>query len=114
MKINFRNADVTLAKDQVLEVEAGNRGFVKATAGTVWITHAGDLADHILAEGKTHTFDSDRETLISALGPATIHIEQCPAREAVDESAEANEDDIELNAIYGNTGIAALGMLSAG
>lgn len=69
-------ADDSDAMEQLIDIESGGlhacpvAAVVTITAhrGTVWVTHAGDLRDHVITSGRSLHLIGSRRVVVQALG----------------------------------------------
>lgn len=65
-----------LAPDRVLAVEPSRHGLVvRCLRGVVWVTQAGDAADHVLAAGESWRAARAGRVGIQALSAADVALE---------------------------------------
>ncbi len=73
---------LALRTGQVLTLDDGEGARIEARLGTLWVTQEGSSKDHIVGPGDSLVVTRPGRTVVQALQPAWLIIEE-PAREKV-------------------------------
>ncbi|HEX6704735.1 MAG TPA: DUF2917 domain-containing protein [Albitalea sp.] len=75
MLLNARHARLSLAQDQMAQLNEACQTRVDCVAGVAWITLDGDRRDIVLTRGDSFTVDSNARVIVSAIhGPLAIDL----------------------------------------
>jgi hypothetical protein len=75
MEIGMKSGDVLAQENRPLRLYRAHDMKIFCTAGTVWITSAGETTDIFLSAGQNHQARSNRLILIEGIGDAWIRLE---------------------------------------
>lgn len=75
MKIGMKSGEILVQEDRPLRLHHAHDTEISCTAGTVWITSAGETTDIILSAGQNHLARGNRLILIEGIGDAWIRLE---------------------------------------
>jgi len=81
------NPLVALVMGQVISLDDAQGVRIEARAGTVWVTEEGDPVDHIVDAGGTRVIAHAGRTVVQALAPAWIAIDDCAANDPTQTAA---------------------------
>jgi hypothetical protein len=75
------DSELRLRKHGVYRIQSYHPGTaVVCKKGTLWVTQAGDLNDHILAQGDEFVSPKRGSVIIEAIGDSAVSIEQLERR----------------------------------
>ena len=87
MLLNAKHARLSLAHDQMAQLDEARHTRVDCVAGVAWITVDGDQRDIVLTRGDSFTVDSNARVIVSAIhGPVAVDL-HAPAGRATARSA---------------------------
>jgi hypothetical protein len=75
MRLNLKTPVVALDAGQVLSLDDAEGKSILARSGTVWITEEGGHKDHVVGPGDSLVIARPGRTVVQALRPAWISIE---------------------------------------
>src|SRR6185436_10533075 len=76
-----------LETGQVLSLDDAWGTRIRTRIGTVWVTEEGDIDDHIVGAGDARLVAHDGRTVVQALAPSWISIEDDAANDATQTAA---------------------------
>lgn len=79
MKINLPSGEYELSENKPIRLQNARGVGIQCTAGTIWITLAGEAGDIFLQTGERWSIKSNGLVLIESIGNGGIHLEK-PAR----------------------------------
>ena len=78
MQLNVQSPLFALEPGQVITLDDARGTCVGARYGQVWVTEEGQIEDHVLSPGEMFTIRHDGRTLVQALQPAWVAIQETP------------------------------------
>ena len=78
---------VALETGQVISLDDAWGVRIRAQAGTVWVTEEGDIDDHIVGPGDARVVAHGGRTVVQALAPSWIAIDDGPANDPTQTAA---------------------------
>ena len=79
MQIHGSSAIINLQPEECLRIESGTGVQVDCVTGMLWITREGDLLDDFLADGQSVQLRSRGLTIITALRPSYLRVQDSPS-----------------------------------
>ena len=78
MQIHGRNAALTLAAEQCLQIASRRPIEIECLDGLLWVTQSGDARDLFVASGGALRLSPGDLTLVTALKPAALRVRELP------------------------------------
>lgn len=79
MRIDVSSGEIRLTENRPVSLRDGRGLRIECTAGVVWITLTGQVADIFLTPGQSHRLQGDGLALIEGIGGGSIRLDR-PAR----------------------------------
>ena len=80
MQLRGPSAIINLQPDECLRIESGAAVQVGCLCGVLWITREGDPVDSLVAAGQTMRLAPRGLTLVTALEPALLRVQDPPPK----------------------------------
>lgn len=74
MKIDLKSGEICLSDNQPISLRQARGLCVTSTAGTIWITVAGEPDDIFLQAGQSHQLSSNRLAIVESIGAGRIRL----------------------------------------